>query len=176
MRLFVLSLILQLYCLNIQAAYVDRMKVQHAGEIGLLAFGLGKKISKKYQFDILYGYVPKNIAGTEIETYSFKNDYLMYEYEFLNRLQHLYIGVNIYHVIGLKYQTSRLNSYPRNYYRMSSIRFMPYLGYKILWNKKSEFFLESGVNDIWLVNYYNNLDEINLADYASLAIGWTKNF
>ena len=176
MRLFVLSVLI-IFSANASSAYVDRMKVQHAGEIGLVAFGLGKKVSENYSFDILYGYVPKNIAGSEIETYSFKSDYKLYNLEAYSFLHTFYMGMNLYHVIGLKYQTSRLGSYPRNYYRMSSIRFMPYLGYKLHFNKLvNEIYIESGVNDIWLINYYNNPDEINLADYASLGLGWTRNF
>ncbi len=175
MRLFILSLFI--FSFNASARYVDQMKLQHAGEIGYIAFGLGKVISKNYSFDILYGYVPADIAGNEIETYSFKNDYKVYRYEKLKYLSTLYIGINFYHVIGLKYQTSRFGSYPRNYYRMSSIRVMPYLGLSVtLKNKKDDLFLESGVNDVWLVNYYNNPDEINLSDYASLALGWKHPF
>ena len=161
----------------IKSNYVDHAVTQYAGEIGQVAFGLGKKVSENYSFSILYGYVPKDIAGTEIETYAFKNNYSLFRFERLKTLFNFYTGINIYHVIGLKYQTSRHANYPRNYYRMSSIRALIYLGMNAsIVNKQNKVFFESGINDFWIINYLNNSEVLDPKDYVSLALGWKHLF
>lgn len=179
MPLYIFSFILSflLSSSSTQAAFVDQAKVQYAGEIGILSFGLGRTITKNYSFDILYGYVPESEAGKEIETYSFKNDYKFFRYEKHPYLMSIYMGVNVYHVIGLRYQTSRFASYPRNYYRISSIRTLLYLGVELeTQSNRNSFFFESGMNDIWIINYYNNQNVLDPKDYISLATGWNHTF
>lgn len=176
MRLFILSFIL-VYSFSVHAVRINKISVQYAGEIGLLAFGVGKNITPRYSLQFFYGYVPNTIAGKEIETYSFKNNYI-----FKNTSIHpfdinFYGGMNIYHVIGLRYQTSRFASYPRNYYRTSSVRALLYLGLDVkLKGKNNQYYFETGINDIWLINYYNNPETIKPQDYVSLAFGWNKLF
>lgn len=155
------------------AHFVDHLKAQHAGEIGLLAFGLGKEVTSKYNFDFMYGYSPESETGIEIETYAFKNQYHLTFLEYKEFIFTPYIGAAIYHVIGLKYQTSRNASYPRNYYRMSSLRILLYSGFEVMkFTSKYSGFFEAGMNDIWIINYLNNSDIIDPKDYISLAIGF----
>jgi len=172
MPLFILSLLLS-FSSTTNAAFVDYTKLQYAGEIGLLSAGLGKVVTSNYSFSFLYGYVPESIAGKEIETYSFKNDYSLYRYHRNSNFLDFYIGLNIYHVKELHYQMHRQRPYPRNYYRMSSIRAMLYWGMSYqLQSKKSSIYFESGINDVWIVNYYNNHEVLDPKDYVSLALGW----
>lgn len=51
----------------------DYIKMQHAGYIGYLSIGLGKKIeSKNLEVDLFYGYVPEDKSGIEIHTTAIK--------------------------------------------------------------------------------------------------------
>ena len=134
MRLLILSFILVSHCAY--AKYFDHMKVQYAGEIGLLSYGLGNNITSNYSLDFFYGYVPAEIAGKEIQTYAVKNDYSFYKTSYFASEFEYYVGLNIFHVIGLRYQTSRFVKYPRNYYRLSSIRALLYLGVSVKYSEK----------------------------------------
>lgn len=174
----ILTFSLLLCSFNVNAAnfFVDRLKVQFAGEIGLASVGAGVDISKTHTFDLFYGIVPHSIGGDFIETYSIKNEHHYPYFDFSKNLNFApYFGLNIFHVIGLKYQTSRLNNYPRNYYRTSSIRLLPYLGveYKYDMKKSENYYFEMGINDIWLINLYNNHEVLDYKDYISLALGYT---
>jgi hypothetical protein len=176
MRLFILSLLLS-FTSSLYSAMIDRINIQYAGEIGLVAMGLGKKVSHTYSFDVFYGYVPESIAGSEIETYAFKNQWNWIAFEHSQMHFQWYGGLNFYHVIGLRYQSSRLISYPRNYYSMSSIRALLLHGLLIRSSKsRHQYYIETGINDFWLINWMNNQDVINGFDYFSWSVGWRYPF
>ena len=156
--------------------YLDHMKIQYAGDIGFLSIGIGKDVTSRYSFDFFYGYVPTEIGGSEIQTYTLKNNYSLIKNSIATYKYDIYSGLSLYHVIGLRYQTSRFANFPRNYYRLSSIRAQVYLGGNLEYNKRNSFYFEAGVNDIWLINYINNKDTLNLNDYIALALGWMKPF
>ncbi len=158
------------------AYFIDHLKLQYAGEIGLVSIGMGKQVTPSYSFDFFYGYVPESMDNNEIETFAFKNYYDVTSFGAFTKEINFYGGINLYHVIGLKYQTSRLSSYPRSYYRMASIRALLFLGLNMNHRKNTKFYFESGVNDIWLINYANNAESLNISDYISHAFGWTYIF
>lgn len=156
------------------AYFIDYLKIQYAGEIGFFSAGLGKNFTENYSLEYFHGYVPEDIGGHEIETFSLKNNYKLFKLERWGYFSDIYIGANVYHVTGLEYQTSRHSSFPEEYYRLGSIRAMFYTGISIGSSKYSQHigYFESGLNDIVLINYLNNKDVINPADYVSLALGY----
>lgn len=160
------------------ASLVDYFKVQHAGEIGYYAIGVGNNVSKRYSFELFYGYVPKDIGGIDINTFSMKNNLTIFSINLLSFLNELYTGLNLYHVTGMNYQTSRKSSYPRDYYGGGSVRGQIYMGMNFSSNKfkRHRFYFESGLNDIVLINYYNNPGIINPFNYVSLALGYSCHF
>ena len=89
-----------------------------------------------------------------------------------------YVGIGIYHVAGLDYQSSRHSSYPEGYYRYGSVRGLFYIGEKVKFGEDlgNEIYLEAGLNDIVITNYINNSDVINPTEYISLALGYTYLF
>lgn len=176
-RKYIISLVLFIP-ISANAYFVDYLKVQYAGEIGLFSAGIGKNVTENYSVEYFHGYVPEDIGGHEIETFSFKNNYSVFGYERWGYYGDLYIGVNLYHVTGLEYQTSRHSSFPEVYYRVGSIRGLFYTGISLNSTKVSNHFgyFESGVNDIVLINYLNNTDVINLFDFVSLGLGYGYKF
>lgn len=156
------------------AYFIDYFKVQYAGEIGFLSAGIGKNFTENYSFEYFHGYVPEDIGGHEIETFAIKNNYKFLKLERWGYSSDLYVGVNIYHVTGLEYQTSRHSSFPEEYYRLGSIRALFYTGLTLRSSKYSQHmgYFESGLNDIVLINYLNNKDVIDPKDYVSLALGY----
>lgn len=160
------------------ASMIDYYKIQHAGEIGYLAVGVGKNFTKRYSLEVFYGHVPKYIGGIDINTFSIKNNINLINFNFLSLLLGIYSGLNLYYVFGNHYMTSRNSSYPRNYYGIGSSRANIYFGmdFSIHSFKKHTIYFESGINDIVLINYYNNSNLINPYDYLSLAFGYTHYF
>lgn len=158
--------------------FIDYFKVQHAGEIGTFAAGIGKHFTESYSLDFFHGRVPHSVGGVEIDTYAFKNNLNLFRFYIDPISLTTYTGINIYHVTGLDYQSSRDASYPNDYYRLGSIRGLFYLGEKVSFGEelKNEVYFEAGLGDIVLINYFNNKDTIDPLQYLSLGIGYTFIF
>jgi hypothetical protein len=149
---------------------VDRVIFQYAGDIGKYSAGLGNRVNDWYSLSLHYGVVPKTDIQDKIETWAFKNNLHVFDYEYKSFALDFYLGINIYHIPGRKYQTDDITGADNGYYRQSSTRAMVYIGNGIKYEKHMEFYWESGLNDIWIINSTNN-DSIDPKDHISLAIG-----
>ncbi|MBG58918.1 MAG: hypothetical protein CMJ16_00520 [Peredibacter sp.] len=175
---FKLLLLPFILCVSAHGYFLDYLKMQHAGEIGELALGVGKKFNRIYSLDYMHGIVREETGGTTIETIALKNNFQLYRFSHVFSYIDLYSGLAAYHVTGLKYQASRNNNYPERYYRIGSIRGLFYLGLKGALEEatKHEGFFEAGINDIWIENYVNSPSTVNLFGYVSLALGYSYIF
>ena len=147
------------------------VNLQFAGEIGKYSIGVGHRWSSWFYQAFHYGVVPKSESITKIETYALKNNFSFYDYEYNNFFTDFYFGVTAYYVPGSKYETDDLDSTPNGYYRQSSYRIILALGFEVVYDSLYAFYFETGVNDVWLINYYNN-DSIEIKDHVSLALGF----
>jgi hypothetical protein len=152
--------------------YVDHAVAQYAGEIGLLALGLGKDHGR-YSISGLYGVVPAAMAGGMlIETITLRQTYSFYEWDRLA----LYGGLNVFHVLGLHYEVSRYGDPPSTYYPIGSIRGLLNLGISFQIKHKTFFYFEAGLNDIWIANWVANTNVVNPTDHVSMGMGLKYNF
>jgi hypothetical protein len=157
-----------------RVTYFDHANAQFAGEIGLLSAGLGREFSR-YSLGGMYGIVPPEMSGgVQVETVTIRQTYRFYDWKRF----HFHGGLNIFHVLGLQYQTSKYGEAPRSYYPIGSIRGLLNLGTSFMLDRagKSSFYFESGMNDIWLVNWLSNGDEVNPFRHLSLGLGVKQRF
>ena len=104
---FKLLLLPFILCVSAHGYFLDYLKMQHAGEIGELALGVGKKFNRIYSLDYMHGIVREETGGTTIETIALKNNFQLYRFSHVFSYIDLYSGLAAYHVTGLKYQASR---------------------------------------------------------------------
>jgi hypothetical protein len=150
------------------ANYLDFYILQFAGEIGLLSAGVGRTFAR-YEIAVMYGVVPAGISRADtIETIALRQAY------FFN--QKIYIGLNVFHLLGLDYQTGSYRDVPQNYYAIGSIRALANLGFQFKTSNKESIFIESGLSDIWIENSIRNNKTINPINHLSVAIGIRKDF
>lgn len=160
-----------------QAHFVDGMRLQYAGETGFLSLGINKLITENYQLSFLYGYTPNTFSEKVIETIALKQDYFFSHNHYRKYHYDFYTGLNIYHVIGIRYQSSRAGESPDNYYPIASIKGLFYLGLEAYEREMpSRYYFEMGMNDTWILNYIQNSDVLDARDYVSLAIGYKYLF
>ncbi len=155
--------------------YIDHANIQVAGEVGVLSAGLGNNITPRYSLGVMYGIVPKEFSKTEmIETVTLRQTYRFYDWD---RME-FYGGFNIYHVLGLRYESSKYREAPNGYYSINAFRVLLNMGTSIAIDQKREtrFYFEGGINDLWLVNLVSNSETVSLWDHISLALGWKTNF
>lgn len=174
MRLLIYSVLASFLFTTKSLAY-DHLLMQYAGEIGKYSIGYGKDFTDFYRLSFHYGYVPGNELQNKIETYTVKNNFRLFNYDYKKVMYSLYTGVALYHVPGDKYKTQEHSDTPDNYYRQSSIRGLLYLGHEFSYNVTNSIYLESGVNDVWIINSANN-DSVDIEDHVSLGIGFNHRF
>ena len=169
-RLFILS-----FYLTTQGFALDNVIYQYAGDIGKHSIGTEFKFKFWYGMSVHYGIVPANEFQNKIETYTLKNNFYLFHYGYKNISYELYSGIGLFHVPGNKYKTHEEAGVHNNYYRQSSIRGMLYIGHQFNYKKHSSIYLESGINDIWIINSYNN-DSIDYRDHVTLGVGYKFYF
>ena len=143
----------------------------------MLSLGLGVDTSVTHTYEFFYGIVPYNNTGggRQIETFAFKSLYQLSRYDLGDIEFDLYLGWGGYHVTGLNYQTSRNGASPRNYYRLGSIRALFFYGTEVRYEKSALYF-ENGFNDIWLTNYFNNQESIDIKKFMYMGVGYKYLF
>ncbi len=144
---------------------------QYAGDIGKYSFGVGQQITSWYSLSLHYGQVEGNKFHNKIETYTLKNNFHLFKYNRSHYQYRLLTGLSLLHIPGRKYETDEVSGASSNYYRQSSYRAIVYLTHEFVYKNLYSMYFESGVNDIWLTNSYNN-DSINIRDHVSLGIGF----
>jgi hypothetical protein len=155
-------------------SYVNHFLAQFAGEIGTASFGLGKTFTR-YSVAGLYGVVPHELSGSGvIETVTLRQTYRLYDWKRVST----HAGFNLFHVLGLTYQASKFKESPKGYYPIGSIRALVNFGASVALDKAhvKSFYLECGLNDIWITNWITNQDVINPWEHTSLALGFRHSF
>ncbi|MCK4464771.1 MAG: hypothetical protein KAU83_03585 [Bacteroidales bacterium] len=161
----------------------DYAKLQFAGNIGFLSFGIGYELFKKHlQSDIFYGYVPNFIGGATIHTISQKNTFVLYEYERNRYIISPTAGFSTNFETGNNSFLLLPDKYPKGYYLTNAIHFTLFIGGKIHWAPKKQskikgldFYVELGTVGTYL--WYKILSkEIKMKDISSLALGITTFF
>lgn len=149
-----------------------KSKLQYAGEIGVISLGVGYQVNRRYDFSLMYGVVPEEFNTNKVETYTFKNQLNLFILETPQINVITYSGVAIYYVTGKGINSGQAEVYPTGYYRLTSVRGLLFLGSELRFLQQLGMYFESGINDVWLVNYWNNREQINMTNYISLALGW----
>ena len=174
MRLLIYSALAS-FLFTFKAFAYEQLVLQYAGDIGKFSLGYGKDLTDYYRISFHYGYVPANELQNKIETYTIKNNFSLWSYDYQQYQYTFYTGAALFHVPGNKYKTHEYSSTPDNYYRQSSIRGLVYIGHEMAYNKTNSIYLESGINDVWLINAANN-DSVDIQDHVSLALGYNYRF
>lgn len=143
--------------------------------MGFAAFGLGHTFNSHYTLGMMYGIVPRDVADApSIETLTIRQTYRLYDWDRMA----FYLGGNVYHVLGVKFQASRYGDAPRNYYPVGSLRMLLNIGASVYVDHRraNAFYVEAGLNDIWLTNTLSNRESVNPSDHVSLAVGLKQDF
>lgn len=159
----------------VNAKESNKIVFQYAGEIGKYSVGFEREITSIYSISAHYGVVPPDNLNRKIETYTVKNNLKILNLKFKKIDYKFYFGLGLFHVPGNKYKTHEIEGVEDNYYRQSSLRGLIYLGHEVKLDQRAAIYLESGINDIWIINSINN-DTIDYKNYVSLGIGFKHRF
>ena len=165
--------------------------VQYAGSIGYFSAGISYDLFKNQRgnVDLLYGYVPENKGGA-LDIITLKFAYKPWELKIGDNVKiypanpGVFLTYTFHPDLSYAFDTDQ---YPKNYYYWSeAIR--PHLsvsneieintrkllpGMKI---KAISIYSEFNTNDYYVVNYFQNMSALNIADIFQLGIGLKVKF
>jgi hypothetical protein len=161
-------------------------KIQYAGSMGFLSYGLGWGYGKKNRLetDLFLGFIPKYSTDKARMTMTLKQDYMPWDIKIGKSnfsFEPLSIGLYITTIFGRKYWLSNPGYYyPKGYYGFSTkIRFNIYLGQRFTYSFPSHkrkfrrsitLYYELNSSDLYIIQAVDN-KHLNLKDYIKLSIG-----
>lgn len=161
------------------------LKLQFAGNMGLLSVGTGWDYGKHNQWetDILLGFLPKYHSSENKITFTVKQNYMPWSLQIKESrfsVEPLSCGMYLNTVFGDEFWVSEPSRYPKGYYGFSSkVRIHAFLGQRITYDidprrrftaKSITFFYEISTCDLYIVSAFTN-KYLKPKDYLSLSFG-----
>jgi hypothetical protein len=157
---------------------VTYVKMQYAGNIGLVSFGAGYDFLKsRISVDLSYGNLPKYINGVRVNIIAFKPAWHFKPLELRYFNADLYLGSSFNYSIGRNIYTKAPNYYPLDYVYPNAFSFNPLLGLRTRFKskdyelKKMAWYVEMGTVDL-KVWYAFRTREVNILKIWNLGIGF----
>lgn len=161
------------------------LKLQFAGNMGLLSVGTGWDYGKHNQWetDILLGFLPKYRSSENKITLTVKQNYMPWSLQIKESrfsVEPLSCGMYLNTVFGDDFWVREPSRYPKGYYGFSSkVRIHAFLGQRITYDidprrrftaKSITFFYEISTCDLYIVSAFTN-KYLKPKDYLSLSFG-----
>lgn len=169
---------------TLKAIVPDHVRLQYAGNIGLVSAGLGYNfINDRLQLTIMDGFVPASIAGNNINTIALKGSYDILQLHVARKTLAPYAGLaTMFETSGNGvYKTLPARYIDRKYYQMSAFHLAVFAGGKLALpvgtrqGQKLELYAETGTLDSYIYYYCKN-EILNFTDMFSMAIGVSYHF
>jgi hypothetical protein len=163
-------------------------KLQYAGSIGFLSFGVGYQIKKdKLHADIIYGYTPESVGGLDIHAVTAKATWFPVKDKIWKNDIHirpLSTGVLVNYTFGKQYFGFNPDNYPYDYYKFpTAFHVGAFVGGQV--NKKINnktfikrvgLYYELGTLDTEVISFIRSHKALALSDIINLGIGLVTTF
>jgi len=152
---------------------IHYLKIQYAGNMGLLSFGGGTKVfNDKMSMGLNLGYLPKHVNGVRVFTLSFRPSYDFKEFTISRFIAGFYVGGGINYSIGRNIFAKLPDYFSLDYYWPNAFHFHPFAGVRLGLNrpdsKSGRIYLypEFGAMDykIWFALKNKNLGLFDIID------------
>ena len=158
----------------------DYMNVQFAGQIGFLSVAGGNTfLNDHYDFEIYIGATPRflDISEVTIYTLAIKNNYVPYTFNWSDYTLRPYIGLGFLIGNNQRYNPNWQDNIDKGYYYQNIWHVTGNMG--LLFKKKLEgssisslgFYVETVTLDVYVIDYFQNTDALDLDDIFSLSFG-----
>jgi len=156
----------------------DYTKIQFAGNIGLLSAGIGYQFfNDAFNTELIYGYVPKAYAHTQIHTITSKNIFPLWSLHNSNLIFSPYLGMTLSFETGNNTFVKLPSQYPSGYYSTNAFHLCMLGGVSAYhsFNRKGvfkgfAFYAEVVAVDSFLW-YKLNSNHIRMSQIFSLSLG-----
>ncbi|MDH6356509.1 hypothetical protein [Parabacteroides sp. PF5-9] len=166
-------------------------KMQFAGSMGMLSFGVGWNYGKdRWETDMMFGFVPKSThnlktnSAKELKTmgtFTLKQNYIPWRIPIHKDIifEPLSCGLYFNTLLNGDFWTKQPSKYPEGYYFFSTkVRTLLFVGeritfklnHKYRWNKSITLFYEFSTSDLYLLCAVKD-KELKPRDYLGLSLG-----
>ena len=161
------------------------LKLQYAGNMGLLSLGTGWDYGHRNQWetDVLFGFLPKFQSDKAKATFTLKQNYIPWSLQVKESrfaVEPLTCGMYFNTVFGKEFWVNEPDRYPKGYYGFSSkVRIHIFLGQRLTYDiapdrrffaKAVTLFYEISTCDLYIVSAFTN-KYLKPKDYLSLSFG-----
>jgi hypothetical protein len=161
------------------------IKLQYAGNMGVLSLGTGWDYGKHKQWetDVYLGFLPKFKSSRPKITFTLKQNYIPWRVNIRNSrfsVDPLTCGLYFNTIFGHEFWVNEPSRYPKGYYGFSSkVRTNIYVGERLTYHippkyrtiaKECTFFYEISSCDLYIVSAFTN-KYLKPKDYLSLSLG-----
>jgi hypothetical protein len=125
-----------IYAQNKDSAAITKgptyMKVQYAGNLGLLSVGMGQTyLDDKLSVDLNYGYLPKRLNGVRVHSFAVKASYQFMGISLSSFELGTYAGMCVLYGVTSNTYIRYPDLYPDDYYLPNALHLNPFLGLNV---------------------------------------------
>jgi len=148
-------------------------KLQYAGSIGFLSVGVGYETkNKKFQGDVMYGYVPKTLGGITIHSFTGKLTWIPVTYTRHSiRINFITAGILVNYVLGHQYFSFSPENYPFDYYDFPTALHAGLFAGGAISKGKLGVYYELGTTDAEFISFLGNTRSVNFTDILHIGAG-----
>ncbi len=175
-----------LYC---QSVFGIHLKMQYAGNIGVVSVGIGGSFfNEKLNIYSMFGQINNSLTDINEQIICGGiniNSPKLNLYNSIN-LVPIFIGFSMNYHLGDDYFVSLPDKYPDSYYKQTALNVAYTLGFKVQWKnnfmkpvENAEFYFQVGTLNSYFKNYLRSKFEegfIKLQDIINLSFGFTLYF
>lgn len=163
-------------------------KIQYAGSMGLISFGVGWDYGKKEQWetDLFLGYLPRFDGKQGHATITLKENYIPWKLKIGSgkwMAEPFTVSLYMNKIFGDEFWSREPDKYPDGYYGLATnLRFNLSFGQRISMRVRPiglsdnlTFFYEFGTNDLYIISYATN-KYLRFTDIFNLSLGIKLKF
>ncbi len=161
----------------------DHNKTHFAGSMGILSVGVGWDYGKniKWETDIFLGYLPKFESNKGSATFTIKQTFIPWEYQFNESwsFEPIRTGIFINRTFGKDLWTTLPDRYPTKdyYYFATNLRFNVFIGESIKYQlpkniifESASFYYEFNTNELYIISALDN-EYLGICDIIKFSFG-----
>ncbi len=164
----------------------DQMPLQFAGNQGVISMGFGYSYTmfkRNRTTDLMYGYIPENISGTDLHIFTLKNT-IKHDFCKLRDTIIIVATFNLNTICTISHNTHLMwpDHYPDGYYFTNAFHLQPSIGLEIKMHQdnhtnisKLSFYSELGILDQHTYHYIKT-GRVSLLNSINLSLGCIYSF
>lgn len=156
----------------------DFVESQSGGYVGYVSAGFGYRLSRHWDTDFLFGYVPECEGGEDLYQVSWKNGIHPFKYDFrkdggkaVGELSIFYIAVTVVYGFDNDLFLNLPDRYPEGHYPPTALHLALGLGAGARYGSHGLFF-EASALDSGIRAYFYNFGFLNIGDITTFAAGY----